>query len=243
MIRVRDAMKASFRSTGDRALDPGLAPLDEGVKQGMVSGLDLRRPVRSRSGVFVDAAGSVLTTTEVLQSCSRLTIEGTREMTLRHSDPATGLALLTPATALAPPGIARFQTAPERPGAEIAVAGFPYEDALSVATLTFGRIEALTGLNGEAGLKRLTLPAQPGDAGGPVVDGTGAVVGLLMPAGTDPARQLPPGVGFATSAATVTALLQAQGIAPVMATAEGALPPEDLARRARAMTVLVSCWN
>lgn len=243
MTRVLDAMKASFRSTGDRALDPGLAPLDDDVKAGMVSGLELRRPALSRSGFFVDTTGTVLTTTDVTQSCERLTIEGTRAMTLRHADAATGLALLTPATPLAPPGVARFQTVPERIGAEVAVAGFPYEDALSAPTLTFGTVEALTGLNGEAGLKRLALPAQPADAGGPVVDGTGAVVGMLIPRGTDPARDLPPGVGFAASAATIADLLTTQGITPAAAPAEGALPPEDLARRARAMTVLVSCWN
>jgi S1-C subfamily serine protease len=242
MTRVIEAMKASFRPSGDRALDPGLAPMDPAQKQGMLSGLEVRRPTLSRSGFYVDATGSVLTTAELVQSCGRITIDGDQEMTVRLADAASGLALLAPATALAPPGIAAFQAEAERPGAEVSVAGYPYEDALNAPTLTFGAVAALTGLDGEPGVKRLSLPARPGDAGGPVLDGTGAVVGMLLPADADPARKLPDDVAFAAPAAGIETFLRTQGITPVIALASGALPPEDLTRRARAMTVLVSCW-
>lgn len=243
MVRVLDAMKKSFRPMGDRALDPGLAPMSAAQKQGMLSGLEVRRPTVSRSGFFVDATGSVLTTADVLQSCARLTIEGEQAMTVRLNDTASGLVLLSPDRPLAPPGIAAFQTEPEREGAEISVAGYPYEDALDAPTLTFGVVAALTGLNGEPGLKRLSLPAEPGDAGGPVLDGTGSVVGMLLPRDTDPARKLPQDVSFALPGPRIAALLQAQGITPQTAAPAGALPPEDLMQRARAMSVLVSCWN
>ena len=242
MTRVIEAMKASFRPSGDRALDPGLAPMDPAQKQGMLSGLEVRRPTLSRSGFFVDDTGSVLTTVELVQSCGRITIDGDQDMSVRLADAKTGLALLAPEITLAPPGIAAFQAEAERPGAEVSVAGYPYEDALNAPTLTFGTVAALTGLDGEAGVKRLSLPARPGDAGGPVLDGTGAVVGMLLPADTDPARKLPDDVAFAAPAAGIETLLRAQGITPRIAPASGALPPEDLTRRARAMTVLVSCW-
>jgi S1-C subfamily serine protease len=243
MARVLDAMKKSFRPVGDRALDPGLAPMSAAQKQGMLSGLEVRRPTLSRSGFFVDGKGSVLTTADVLKSCARLTIEGDEAMTVRLNDPASGLVLLQPDRTLAPPGVAAFQQAPEREGAEVSVAGYPYEDALNAPTLTFGAVAALTGLDGAPDLKRLSLPAEPGDAGGPVLDATGAVVGMLLPRNTDPSRTLPDDVSFALPSARIAALLEAQGITPQVAQATGALPPEDLVTRARAMTVLVSCWN
>ncbi len=219
-------MKASFRPVGDRALDPGLAPMDADSKAGMLSGLDIRRPAVARSGFFVDATGHVVTTTDALQSCARITIGAEQEMTVRYTDPATGLALLSPSRSLSPPGVAGFQAAAERPGAEVSVAGYPYEDALNVPTLTFGTVEALTGLDGEPDRKRLSLPARPGDAGGPVLDGTGAVVGMLLPAASDPTRKLPDDVAFALPAGTIANLLAGQGITVASAPPTGALPPK-----------------
>ena len=243
MARVLDAMKASFRPVGDRALDPGLAPMDAAQRDGMLTGLEVRRPVLSRSGFFIAATGTVLTTVDVLQSCARVTIDGDLPMSVALSDAETGLAVLVPDRPLSPPGVAGFQTAPERTGAEVAVAGYPYEDRLTSPTLTFGFVEALEGLNGEPGLKRLNLPALAGDAGGPVVDGTGAVIGMMLPRALDAARQLPPDVSFALAASRIEQRLAAQGIALAMAPAQGALPPQDLSRRARGMTVRVACWN
>ena len=243
MARVLDAMKASFRPVGDRALDPGLAPMDAAQRDGMLTGLEVRRPALSRSGFFITATGTVLTTVDVLQSCAQVTIDGDLPMTVALSDAQSGLAVLVPERPLAPPGVAAFQTAPERIGTEVAVAGYPYEDRLTSPAMTFGSIEALEGLDGEAGLKRLNLPALAGDAGGPVVDGTGAVIGMMLPRTQDAARQLPPEVSFALAAVRIEQVLKPQGIVLGMAPAQGALPPEDLSRRARGMTVRVSCWN
>jgi peptidoglycan hydrolase-like protein with peptidoglycan-binding domain len=243
IARVLAAMQSSFRPVGDRALDPGLAPLPADQRQGLMTGLDLRRPALSRSGFFIDAEGTVLTTTEVLQNCAQITIEADLRMDLALSDPESGLAVLRPQRALAPAAHATFQQAPERVGAEIAVAGYSFEDALPAPALTFGRIGALEGLSGEPGLKRLELSALPGDAGGPVVDGTGTVVGMLLPQDLSGPRQLPEGVAFAVTAQVIASTLTARGIDVSASAARGALPPEDLTRAARDMTVLVSCWK
>jgi S1-C subfamily serine protease len=93
------------------------------------------------------------------------------------------------------------------------------------------------------GLKRLDLAALPGDAGGPVVDGTGAVIGMLLPRASNPTRVLPSEVSFAAATATIADRLRSEGIALTEAAPGGALPPEDLTRQATGMTVLVSCWK
>lgn len=243
IARVLAAMQSSFAPVGDRALDPGLAPLPDDLRQGLLTGLEVRRPALSRSGFFIDAEGSVLTTTEVLQNCTEITIEADHPMDLALSDPATGLAVLRPQRPLAPAAFATFQQAPERVGAEIAVAGYSFEDALPAPAMTFGRIGALEGLSGEPGLKRLDLSALPGDAGGPVVDGTGTVVGMLLPQDPSGPRHLPDGVAFAATSQAIAEVLSAKGIDITASAARGALPPEDLTRAARDMTVLVSCWK
>jgi S1-C subfamily serine protease len=236
-------MKASFRPIGGRALDPGAAPMTATARDGMLAGLNVQRPALSRSGFFIDAAGTVLTTTDILQSCSRLSIDGDLTMSVGLTDAAAGLAVLVPVRRLAPPDVAAFQGKTEAAGSEVAVAGYPYEDRLSAPTVTFGFVAAEAGLDGEQGVKRLSLPALPGDAGGPVVDATGAVVGMMLPRRADAVRQLPPDVAFAVSAPAIVARLQAGNIPARVSPARGALPPEDLARQARGMTVLVSCWK
>ena len=243
MGRVLATMQSSFKPLGDRALDPGLVPMAEEQRQGLLSGLEIRRPAFSHSGFFVDATGMVLTTLDATQNCSRITLDLETDATVALSDPALGIALLKPAKPLSPAAVAELQTGPTRLGSEIAVAGYSYGDTLPAPSLTFGKFEAAKGLADEPGIARLTLSALPGDAGGPVLESTGAVLGMLQPRATDTARKLPDSVAYATSAATLSAKLAEAGIAPTASTRSGALAPEDMATLANGMTVLVSCWK
>ncbi len=243
MERILPAVQNSFRAVGDTALDPGMVVMDAGTRAGLLSGLEVKRPLLSRSGFFVTADGVVVTTTEAVAQCGRVTIERDVEMTVAATDAVTGIAILRPVTALSAPAVAGLQQSADRIGSEVAVAGYSYEDRLSAPVLTFGGLEALEGLNGEPGIKRLAINVLAGDAGGPVIDGTGSVLGMLQPAPTDTARQLPGDVAYATAASVIAAQLTAAGVIVLPATPSGALPPEDLARRAIAMTVLVSCWE
>ena len=241
--RILAAMQSSFASSGDRALDPGMIAMGDAAREGLLSGLQVRKPAFSRSGVFIDAAGTVLTTSDAVASCGRITLARDKDATLRLTDTGLGIAILTPASPLSPPAIASFQMGADRPGSEIAVSGYAYEDRLTAPVLTFGTLEDATGLKGETTVKRLALTALPGDAGGPVLDGTGAVLGMLMTRAKDGAQVLPDDVAFAASASAISARLLRDGIVLVPATAQGVLAPEDLAQIARGMTVLVSCWE
>ena len=243
MTRVLAAMQTSFKSSGDTALDPGLAPLAEHARAGLLSGLEVRRPKFSRSGFFIDATGTVLTTVEAVANCSRVTLELDKDADVVFADAATGIAMVKPRVALSPLAIAEFQTAAERVGTEIAVSGYSYEDTLPAPVLTFGALEALQGLNGEAGIKRLSLDTRPGDAGGPILDGTGSVLGMLLPNVVDAKKLLPSGVVFAATSASIANRLATEGITTAPSTRQGAMAPEDLSTLASGMTVLVSCWD
>jgi peptidoglycan hydrolase-like protein with peptidoglycan-binding domain len=241
--RILAAMQSSFASTSDRALDPGMVAMGDAAREGLLSGLSVRKPAFSRSGVFIDATGTVLTTIEAVANCERITLERDKDATLRLTDSDLGIAVLTPVLPMAPPAVAAFQASSDRLGSEVAVSGYSYEDRLSAPVLTFGTLQDSKGLNGEPLVKRLGLSALPGDAGGPVLDGSGELLGLLQPRSTDKTRILPDDVAYATSAAPILARLARDGIAVQTAIPQGALAPEDLARLARDMTVLVSCWK
>lgn len=242
MARVLAAMQSSFRSVGDTALDPGLVPLSDETRRGLMAGLEVRRPVLSRSGFYVDGNGTVATVAEAVEGCNRITLDLRHDARLLHVDPATGLALLTPVTPLSPPAVADLLSGPARSGQDIAVSGYSYEDKLPAPTLTFGTLEEMKGLNGETGVARLSVEVLAGDAGGPVLDSTGTVIGLLLPRDTEGARRLPASVSYALQAATLAPRLSEAGVAPRASTRTGALAPEDLNRLAEGMTVLVSCW-
>lgn len=243
MAHVLPAMKASFRSTGPQALDGSMVQLSSAEKQGMLAGLELRKPVAARSGFFIDAAGDVLTTTEVLKDCGSISFGDDHKASIAFRDDALGIALLKPAEPLVPLAYARLAPASDAPDGRIAVSGFSYGGTLLSAALTFGSFQAPEGLNGEPDLRRLSVPALPGDAGGPVLDATGALIGLLQPHPSDATKVLPKTVNFAVGAAPISAALQAQGVTVETAAPGPALAPEDLAALGRKMTVLVSCWK
>jgi len=152
-----------------------------------------------------------------------------------------GMALLTPKDALVPLGFARFAPNLGRLRSAVAVSGYSYEGALAAPTLTFGTLEDLQDLSGDARFKRLDLAALKGDVGGPVLDERGAVSGMLMPLETG-GRTLPEGTAFALKSAEITEFLEVNGVAPVTARGGVDLAAEALLAEASAMTVLVSCW-
>lgn len=240
-IRVLEEMKASF-ATIDGVLDPAIAAPDDSQAIDLVSGLAVRKPQRSRSGFFVDNQGDVLTTIEAVGECDRITIDEVHEAQVVHTDDALGLAVIRPNVPLAPADVAQFQTGVPRLQSEVAVAGYPYGGILTTPSLTFGRLADIRGLNGEDELKRLSLTAQAGDAGGPVFDNGGAVLGMLLPRASQNGQQLPPEVSFSVDASRIVASLLLADVRLQSTDSVAFLPPEALNQKAVDVTVLVSCW-
>ncbi|MFP4404159.1 trypsin-like peptidase domain-containing protein [Rhodosalinus sp.] len=238
--RLLDEMRASF------ARLPGtLSPADgaDAVQDiDLVAGLAVRQPLRARSGFYVDGRGHVLTATETVEGCARITLDDSHEAEVVARDAEPGIALLRPRETLAPMRVAGFAETPSRLKSEIAVAGYSFGGRLPAPTMTFGRLEELRGLAGEADLSRLSLDAREGDAGGPVFDATGAVVGMLLPR-PESGPRLPDGVHFAASAGALRAALVSAGLSPRGAGPASALAPEELTDLGTGMTVLVSCWD
>lgn len=241
--RIIKVIEDSFSPDGDGVLDPGMAAMGAETRSGLLAGLEVRKPRLSRTGFYISAEGAVLTTVEAVDTCSRVTIDRATDATVTLADKASGLALLTPKSPLAPRAVAGFVTALARPGSEVAVPGYSYEDRLPAPVITFGTLEDVTGLNGEAALNRLALQSLPGDAGGAVLDGSGSVLGMLLPAQSQGGKLMPAGVAFALPAAEIARLLTPTGVATIPTTSTVPLDPAALSDMATGMTALVSCWE
>ena len=241
--RILQTLKSSFKPTGTQALDDSLGqPLAE-PHEDLIAGIEVRRPILSRSGFYIDASGTVMTTVEVLDQCSRVTIDGTHDADVAYRDAALGIAILKPREALLPMSHAAFRAELPRLSSEVAVAGYSYGDALTQPVMTFGTLADGKGLDGEEDIARLTLRTLAGDAGGPVFDMGGSVIGMLLPRKESDGRVLPEDLGYALDTATIMPALAAQGLVPAATDRSGAMAPEDLTKLAQGMTVLVSCWN
>lgn len=238
--RLLGEMQESFARL-DGILDPAAGASSE-QSIDLVSGLEVRKPLLSRSGFYVDRSGTVVTTAEVVSGCGKITIDEDYEAELVTTNEELGIAVLRPLSPLAPMSVAAFQQAAPLLQSDVAVAGYSYGGILGAPTLTFGQLADVRGLNGEKELKRLALRPLDGDAGGPVVDAGGAVLGMLLPA-KQGGRQLPEGVSFAADADTIRQVLEQAGVTPASITGGEQIPPETLTDRAAGMTVLVSCWE
>jgi len=239
--RVLDAVRASFAPING-VLNPDLVEPTEDQSVDLLAGLEVRKPKQTATGFFVDGNGTVLTHANAIGSCGRVSIFGETDMDVVFADASLGLAALKPQSPTAPISYATFQGSVPRLKSEVLVAGYSFGGLLGAPTLTTGSLEDLRGLNGEDTVKRLAIETQPGDAGGPVFDQGGKVLGLLQPV-EDGARKLPNGVGFAVDTDTIRARLSEAGIAVTEGSGSDALSPVELETMASDMTVLVECWQ
>lgn len=240
--RILGEMRASFTPING-VLDPAISRPSEDQAIHLIAGLAVRKPIRDRSGFYINGAGEVLTTVEAIGECTSITLGMEHDATVVHQDDALGLAVLRPTSRLAPPAIAQFQTGVPRLNAEVAVAGFPYGNVLTTPALTFGKLADIRGLNGEDEVKRLSIFAQPGDAGGPVYDNGGAVLGMLLPKTQTNGQALPPEVSFSVDADQIVSSVTGAGLDIVTTESVAYMTPEALTLMAADMAVLVSCWN
>lgn len=238
---VWSRMQASFQPVAGRVLPDDFGTSFQSSEE--LAGLAIRQPERSQSGFYVSERGEILTTADQLANCSRITVGlDDAEARLQAQDTSAGLALLTPKDDTRPISVAQFS--PETPGlgSEVAIAGYSYGGKLGSASLAFGTLTELSGLNAEPELRRLQLDATDGDVGGPIVDVSGAVLGMLQPAGSG-SRVLPQGVHLAVGSERLAQFLSTQGVSPQNLSERVSYRPDELAMRTADFTVLVNCWN
>ncbi|MBL8673126.1 MAG: trypsin-like peptidase domain-containing protein [Alphaproteobacteria bacterium] len=202
------------------------------------------------TGFFVSDAGHVLTNHHVAGRCKDVTIRNLRgeitKATLLGGDQANDLALL--ATGAAPPSVAMFRDGrPLRLGEGVVVFGFPLAGNHSEAgTLTTGILSAMVGFANNSAEVQITAPIQGGNSGGPLLDSSGNVIGVIV--ATLNARKmmqetgsLPQNVNFAVKGTVARGFLESYGVLPKAKPTGKDLAPADIAEMAKPFTVFITC--
>lgn len=240
--RILPMMEASFSTFGNTLPDSAFQTSAVG-RGDLLSGLTVRRPEFSRSGFYVDAVGTVLTSAEAVANCARITIDEAYDARVVAIDETLGLAVLKPELPLVPLAFAQFHSGPVSAGSAVTISGFSFEDMLTRPVLTFGQISALGGPGGAVDQLRLSATVKQGDLGGPVFGSNGAVIGLLSGQPMDPGRQFPPDVNLAVPAEAIQSFLSSNNIRVGTLRDDVSVTPERLTRLSGDLTVLVSCWK
>lgn len=136
----------------------------------------------SGSGFVINARGDVLTNEHVAGNCRNITVRVDGETypgVLRAKDKTNDLAVVRFAD-MPVRSIARFAAGPMRLGSAVVVFGYPLTSNLGDdLKATTGNVSGLSGRQSNSSFFQFTAPIQPGNSGGPIVDSTGAVAGIV----------------------------------------------------------------
>lgn len=196
------------------------------------------------TGFQVAAGGGFVTNQHVIDGCTEVRIRDVGTATVIAADSNNDLAYLTVASDADLP-VAVFRSQPKVARGETVVAiGFPLHGTLSSqGNVTVGTVSALAGYNDDFRELQFSAPIQPGNSGGPLIDRSGHVVGIVSSElVSEIAEEVPQNVNFAIKAEIVVAFLGAQGIDPLVAPSNDPMEVEEVASMAEGYTRLVECW-
>jgi serine protease Do len=204
----------------------------------------------SGTGFFV-AQNRVATNNHVVSACTkaiqvRYPERASYTATISGQDATNDLVLLH--TEMPHLSVASFRFQPLL-GEAVATYGFPYSDVLSpTGNFTLGNITALSGMKDDTRLLQTSTPIQPGNSGGPLLDMSGRVIGVVVAqldamARMQTDRSVPQNVNFAIQSPIVINFLSAKGVTPNLdnSSTGAQRPPSEVADMAKKFTVQIYC--
>ena len=164
---------------------------------------------------------------------------------MRKNDAGTDLALLE-ALGLPAVEIPRLRNRASM-GESVMVAGFPLQGVLAADLIvTDGIVNSLSGLASNTTQMQVSAPVQPGNSGGPLLDRSGNLVGLVV-AKLDALRALvltgdiPQNINFAVRPELIGKFLQSENLAQTPVEPGDRLDTQKLAELARNFTLKIDC--
>ena len=163
----------------------------------------------------------IVTAAHVVEGCGTLRLEDGAPVARLASDRTLDLAVLLRAGVPEgeEPAWLALAGAAARLGSPVTAVGYPYSGLFEQGvTATGGNVSALRGLAGSMDEMLLSAPVQPGNSGGPLLDRTGRVVGVVTARASEAyVREMsgsaPENMNVATQLEPLRAFLQTAGVA------------------------------
>jgi S1-C subfamily serine protease len=199
----------------------------------------------SGTGFFVNADGQIMTNNHVIAGCETLLVDGQRAKVISQSE-TFDLAILQIDEMKADDAFLSFSDSPARLNSDITVAGYPLISILGGLNVTRGSISAMEGFQGDSASMQISAPVQPGNSGGPIVDQSGRIVGIVvskLDAGLvqEMMGDIPQNVNFGIRGQIGQMFAEMNGVTVVEQFESEILAPEELAEKLAAATVLIQC--
>jgi S1-C subfamily serine protease len=202
------------------------------------------------TGFVVSTAGHIVTNNHVIDGCvgdvhGNLTGEGATTLRLVSRDETNDLALLQASKTLK--DIATIRSTAIRSGDSIIAIGYPYHGLLtSDFTVSTGIVNSLSGLLNDTRYLQISAPIQPGNSGGPLLDTSGNVVGVVAAKinalkFAKATGDIPENINFAIKTGALRDFLDNSVVPYQTAEPSAELKTTQIASNARAYTMLVSC--
>ena len=118
----------------------------------------------------------------------------------------------------------------------------------SEANVTTGTVSALAGIGNDTRLLQITVPIQPGNSGGPLLDQSGHVVGIIV-SKLDAIKvakatgDLPQNINFAINGAVAKSFLDANSVEYELASSGKRLESSTVGEQAKKFTLLLECFK
>jgi S1-C subfamily serine protease len=199
--------------------------------------------VQSGSG-FVVAESLIVTNAHVVAGCSSVT-SSAGPLSIVRVDGRNDLALLRGSFRLAPLTIRNSLSASS--GESVIAIGYPLSGLLaSEPIVSTGIVSATAGLRDNSRYLQISAPVQPGNSGGPLLDESGLIIGVVVAklnaaAVFEITGDIPQNVNFAIAPTTLRGFLESAGARYAAAERRPSRRVEDIVSASRSATVHLQC--
>jgi S1-C subfamily serine protease len=211
-------------------------------------GTSPRPPSNSSGSGIILAKSAVVTNQHVVASCNKVDVihNGQRYgASVTKRDAKNDLALLQVENlpAVLYPSLRRKALS----GEGVMVAGYPLAGLLSSDLIvTDGIVNALSGIANDASQLQISAPVQPGNSGGPLIDKSGSLVGVVVSKlnalrAAAMTGDMPQNINFAIKPEVLRLFLESENLPLVSSDPGQRLETEVLAERAKGFTIKVEC--
>jgi uncharacterized protein len=194
---------------------------------------------------FAVSRSVLVTNAHVVSNCGTVKVNG-QPATVSAMDAGNDLALINTNHV---GDVAKLSSVRIRQGDPIVVVGFPLRGFLANgAQVTAGNISALAGMGNDSRFIQISAPVQTGNSGGPLVNISGNVVGVVV-SKLNAAKMasitgdIPQNVNFAISPLVLQAFLEANGVRYESSNSSSNLSSSDVVDVAKKFTSLIECYK